>query len=412
MERGLILLIAALMMSYSSVRQVNGSTNPTTYTQPYRNPTPGELPVVAWSTYNANVNTPDFYRGLAECGINIYFLCLEPNDSAIIAQSLDMCGRYGLKEFIHCRAAFMQYNIKSTVDKFRDNPNLAGFAIDDEPNAPAFPQLRKLRDIVYSQDTTSLLYINLFPNSDLTVLKAKNYWDYLTNYIETVDPPFISYDNYPITFGKRLYVSETYYENLEEIHAASLKYGKPFWGFANTMERSPFPNPTIGFMRFQVFSNLAYGAQGIQYYRYWANISGGYEDNGAPVLPDGKKSDIWYRLRQLNREIKALTPIFLGCKVIDVRHTGNSIPKGTKRLSGLPGPFTRIQSEGTGILVSTITNNNKNYLVMVNRDVENSQKVRLSWNGLLKIIDSEGKIRNFRSSSIKLEPGSYAIFNY
>ena len=81
----------------------------------------------------------------------------------------------------------------------------------------------------------------------------------------------VSFDHYPvISDGKGpASLRGEWYENLEIVSAAARKAGKPMWAFALSVPHSSYPAPTPAHLRLQVFSNLAYGAQVIQYFTYW-----------------------------------------------------------------------------------------------------------------------------------------------
>ena len=121
-------------------------------------------------------------------------------------------------------------------------------------------------------------------------------------------------------------------------------------------------------LRLQVFSDLAYGAQGIQYFTYWTPCDTTWNFNNGPISPEGKRTVVYDRIRQVNSEIASLSPVFMGSSVISVSHTGENIPQGTKPLEALPQPIKVLKTEGKGAVVSILKNGVDNYLVIVNRD--------------------------------------------
>lgn len=116
----------------------------------------------------------------------------------------------------------------------------------------------------------------------------------------------------------------------------------------------------------------------------------------------------------LNHQIQALAPVFLGCKVLKVRHTGDRIPAGTKRLSAgdLPRKISRVESNGIGVLVSHLTNHGRNYMLIVNRDFQNKQRINLTMTADVVRLNSEGKRSTKSRTNINLEPGGYALFTW
>ena len=76
----------------------------------------------------------------------------------------------------------------------------------------------------------------------------------------------------------------------------------------------------------------------------------------------------------MNAEIQALSGVFLGCEVVSVRHTGESIPRGTVRLTELPAGVKKLETTGAGAVVSELRNGDKRFVVIVNRDFKNPMR--------------------------------------
>ncbi|MDR2627839.1 MAG: hypothetical protein LBC40_07385 [Dysgonamonadaceae bacterium] len=84
-----------------------------------------------------------------------------------------------------------------------------------------------------------------------------------------------------------------------------------------------YPVATLEDIRLQVYGNLAYGVQGIQYFN-WMNVNPEFKT--PPVeFTTGEKTAVYAYVQQVNREIKALSPVFLEASVVWVRHTGENI---------------------------------------------------------------------------------------
>ena len=115
-------------------------------------------------------------------------------------------------------------------------------------------------------------------------------------------------------------------------------------------------------------------------------------------------------MTELNREIKALTGVFLGAKVLSVRHTGDTIPQGTTPLAELPRVGQKLQTTGTGAVVSELQNGDNRFLVIVNRDFND----RMQWisNSIRRRSDlKDGSIvpASLYSSTLMVEPGGMPI---
>ena len=175
------------------------------------------------------------------------------------------------------------------------------------------------------------------------------------------------------------------------------------------------PVATEEYLRFEAFSALAYGAQGIIYWTYGQRKSNEVETyTSALVNMNGKITKSWYAAQKVNQEIKKYNDVFYECKVEQVRHTGSNLYKGTKRLSGTIGPFKMIRSKDAGVIVSLIINKGETYIVLVSRDVLKKQTItlELSANKKVKNISSnKQEIYDWRKDvTLTLDKGGYVIF--
>src|SRR5690606_19727717 len=133
---------------------------------------------------------------------------------------------------------------------------------------------------------------------------------------------------------------------------ASKKSGLPFWAFALSVPHGPYPVPTAGEIRLQMYSNLAYGAQALQYFTYWTpGINSSWDFHNAPIGLDGKRTEVYDRIKQINSEIQNLSGVFVNARLVSVAHTGARIPSGTRRIDKLPAPFKVLETGDNGAVV-------------------------------------------------------------
>ena len=184
----------------------------------------------------------------------------------------------------------------------------------------------------------------------------------------------------------------------------------PFLAFCLSTAHTPYPIPRDEHLRVEAFSALAYGAQCIQYFTYWEPVTNTWNFHNSPIDRTGQRTDVYYLVRDINREIQALAPIFLGCEVYDVSHTGADIPSGTKELTSLPAPFTSLTASGDGVLVSHLKGGDgKEYLMIVNRDIDHAQRIDAEFNGKLRMVNPDGSLRRATASEY-VRPGGYLIY--
>ncbi|MDE7396446.1 MAG: hypothetical protein K2M98_01830, partial [Muribaculum sp.] len=126
----------------------------------------------------------------------------------------------------------------------------------------------------------------------------------------------------------------------------------------------------------------------------------------------GKRTELYYIIRDLNREIQALAPVFLGAVIDDVAFTGPEIPATTHRLTLLPDGFGEISSDGPGIVVSQFHNADSRYILLVNRDIDHAQTVTLPRPRGLKIFNTDGTTRpDNPTENIVIPPGGYYLIS-
>ena len=143
---------------------------------------------------------------------------------------------------------------------------------EDEIEEGDFAKNATVINTISSIDSKHPCYINLYPNWAWGSIDSYEYK--LVSYVSSVPVKFLSFDQYPIIQQKgEISLREYWYKNLEDIRRVSRAKNMPFWAFALSLSHQLgdilYPVPTLGHIRLQMFSNLAYGAQGFQYFTYW-----------------------------------------------------------------------------------------------------------------------------------------------
>ena len=384
-------------------------------------PSKGDIPRLAWYSIPANETTLERYEELKDAGITINFSFFPTLTDA--EKSLEMAQKVGIKIVLSCPE--LRTEPEKTIKKFMNHPAIAGYFLRDEPSKSEFADLAKWVRRVQSVDDKHFCYVNTMPiyaeswqfetAKQQDTLTSTTYRDYLTTYIKEVPVQFISFDGYCI-IGDSLRAN--YYENLEIVKEETRKAGKDFWAFGLTTGSSVpvnFPPPTLAELRLQVFSILAYGAQGVQYFTYWTpsqeenNI---WDFHSGPIGLDGKRTVTYDRLKQMNEEIKNLSGVFYGSKVISVRHVGDYTPGGTKRLEKLPSAIKVLETNGAGAVVSTLENGDNIFVVIVNRSFKKSMSLTIYGDESLRKVLKDGSVvpASRYTNTMEVEPGDAAIY--
>ncbi len=375
----------------------------------------GQIPIVAWYGIPAAETTLARYQEMKDAGIT-YQLSGFPNINEM-QKALDVAAKAGVKIVVSCPE--LKSDPENTVRRFLNHPALAGYHLMDEPNIVQYPELANWARRIQSVDNRHFCYVNLFPNvCDSTKTGCSDYRQYVRECARQIPVQFLSFDYYPVLKDR---LSESWFENLEQVSDEAKKAGKPFWAFALTTnyDDAKVTPPTLAALRLQVFANLAYGAQGIEYFTYWSatsvNATSSEDQRGAPISATGKRSVVYDRVKQVSEEIKNLSGAFFGSKVVWVRHTGKGmIPMGTIRLTALPEAIKVLETNGAPALVSLLEKGDNEFLVVVNKDYKNSMDLIFYGDDSVKKILKDGTIvpANRYQPSLELDPGDAAIYMF
>ena len=194
-----------------------------------------------------------------------------------------------------------------------------------------------------------------------------------------------------------------YFYNLALIRQTAKDAGVPFMNTVQAVtypkNESPYPRlPNTNELRFLNYTTLAYGGQGIAYWKYYP--SDGYTGGLAPA-PDGTPTSIYTAVKSLNPEFLAIAKQFQfqSLESIGAYHLGDQ-PPGTVRLPG-GSPFalsptvpntnyvTNEPVEGMliGLFGPDDQLSNATVALVVNLDYENSVTTTVNGPGLLSLFN-------------------------
>ncbi|MDE7397668.1 MAG: hypothetical protein K2M98_08080, partial [Muribaculum sp.] len=209
------------------------------------------------------------------------------------------------------------------INRAKISPRLGGYHVVDEPHytgkysyntiARAAERANRIRNL--DSDPNHMIFGNLFHiNTQPSSIDAESYDQYVRGFVEQVKPGVISYDYYAVRmFGddarddnpsneSNTSLMPTFFQNMEVVSKLASYYNMKWWGFTRSMSSEynyrmydpessyRYPAPREDQMRVQVFSLLAYGAQGIEYWPY-VNCDG---RDDALVNPDGTLNPVYY----------------------------------------------------------------------------------------------------------------------
>ena len=390
----------------------------------YVNPAGDEYPVMGWFSLWGDGLTSEKYTEMRDAGFNLSYSQQYTVYEAM--QALQAAKGTGVKimaRFVSTSDGYLRpENVESNVKMIRSDETLAGYWVSDEPSYTMFPTLRTTIDNIRKVDDTKFIYVNLLPNYAPTSAFTNGSWgDYAQAALDEMRLGYISYDFYPVTKdGSGVQTisdrRRSFFSNLEVVLATSQKNGTPWWGFALSTSHEVYPEATLEALKFQVYHNLAYGAQGLQYFTY-VTVPGWDGSIGPMTYDPFTATRVHARVKSMNTIVKALTPYFLDCSVKAVGYVGAeaNIPhSGRCRMFDTVKPSTvsSITTTGTlGFTASVITKAGKDYLFVVSQDINNAQHIDIAFTKSVTRISETGATSSAGSSvSIDVAAGDMLLF--
>ncbi|MBO7678234.1 MAG: hypothetical protein J6S75_01050, partial [Thermoguttaceae bacterium] len=230
--------------------------------------------------------------------------------------------------------------VKEHVSSTKDDPEVMGYYLIDEPGAKKFPALGMFVAAIKKYAPGKLAYINLFPSYATTIgadvdsqMQTYTFTEYLERYVQETKPQFLSYDNYMVEYSEDLTDKDRaniYWRDLLEIRRIAQKYGLPWWNIVSSLairdESSP---PNMARMAFQAYTSLAAGANGLGWYLFFTPQ--GYHGYG-PISISGEKTPTFQMQRTVNEQT-----LILGKMLNRFRSTNVWFSEPTDTLPGNPG---------------------------------------------------------------------------
>ncbi len=318
-----------------------------------------ELPEFMIFTYGVELTEANV-KALAEMGFNTVY---GPADKR------ELCRKYGLKLMI-------PHPGPELARTLRGDPDVWGYDVMDEPISLA--QLHEAAQLVRAYreaDPTHLTFVNLNQ-------KAGHWIDL---FLDTVQPDFLSYDEYPWWYGG-IYEWFTgqppLFVKLEQHRDAALAAGLPLtvWREVNTQRNIPgspdrnwvTPPDNAPKIRQNIYATLAYGAKGILWFT-------------GQLLFDKETGEINETGRQvaaINRELKLLGPVLFRLRSTGVFHT-EPVPDGSRKVS----PDHWVQPVGEDLVIGTFRDpERRDYVMVANKSWQSARKARLQFRLFLQEI--------------------------
>jgi len=337
------------------------------------------------------------YQEMADCGFTVVPVVVEsPQQGRLV---LDLAQQVGVQVAIADprihrdlpNEPAWQEVVQTVIDDYADHTALWGYLLTDEPHLRHFENLAQLTRAFQSRDPERVPLINLFPNyAGPDQLGTVDYERHVQAFLETVQPPILSYDHYALMeWGDR----PEYFANLEVIRRQALRAGVPFWNVILSTPHFDYRDPSPADLRWQVYTTLAYGGQGIIYFTYCTPDQENYR-NGIIGLY-GQRTPKYDVVRRLNLEMQHLGPHLQRLTSSGVYHWPDA-PQGAISLPG-DGLVTSIEG-GEFVVGEFVDDEGLPWLRLVNRDREHAAwttlRLRTQHSVISEVSPKSGQLRS------------------
>ena len=233
--------------------------------------------------------------------------------------------------------------VKERVAGTKDDPEVMGYYITDEPGAKEYPALAMFVAAIKKYAPGKLAYINLFPSYASTIgadvdsqMQTYTFTEYLERYVQEVKPQFISYDNYMIEYSEDMTnkaMADVYWRDILEIRRIAQKYNLPWWNIVSSLAiRQKSSPPNMARMALQAYTSLAAGANGLGWFLFFSP--------GEPYYGPIDHTDEKTLTFQMQRDVNLQT-VTLGKILNNFRSTSVWFSKPTDTLPANPGDLLR-----------------------------------------------------------------------
>jgi hypothetical protein len=382
--------------------------------------------IVAWNMIDPEnpalgyFKDPNQFEIMKDCGFNVAGM-LTPS-LLLSAEQAGMKGWLMVPELHSAldRLAFekvpptdqmIEQIVEKMVKEYDKNPAVYGYYVKDEPSASLFPLIAKIGAEIEKRSKKPW-YVNLLPTyaSALSQLQSESYDAYVRDFIKICKPKYLAYDHYALMEGGKY--RPGYWENMNRFYSIAKEHDLPVIPVIQSVAHCIYRDMTEADLLFQVFSHLAYGAKGIQYFTYFSPRLGNYRN--APIDQFGSKTPTWYLVQKINRRLDILAPKLVDLKWVRSYHFGNAIPVeyGVVAADELSLVKAVKNYDGTtpNVLIGELNDpSGANYVMVVNNDLSNSINVAMTFKTTPKSMHEfgrwSGKLEPWTGENAWLAPG-------
>lgn len=313
-------------------------------------------------TQNTDFRTEEQYRYYRESGFNV--LMLEGNDpyygenweTSQTKKNMDTAYRAGIEKIIvydkrifDCSEvrggivgadkrfrteAELEAFIACCIKDYKKHPAFLGFMLVDEPRwfqlqslSQVIKATRKVAPEVFVQCNILPYYPghgSLFVEHFEGMSESEAYRQYVANYLDATEMPYLMYDSYPMRLEPEAgyFIRQEHLLGLQIAAEEVRKRDRLFYFVCQTQafyayNKIVYRAPNEAEMRWQINCVLAFGVKSIAYFTYWRkqrnSILEYFVDGTSFMTQDGKKTPLYFAMQKIHGELGAISDYLLDC---------------------------------------------------------------------------------------------------
>lgn len=347
------------------------------------------------------------YDYLAEAGINI----VQNNQLETSARSANLemarlAHERGMQIIVQDSAVgafpkMTSQQVKDWANSYRNIPGVGGLYLIDEPAnaleyAPAFNAIREATPELYPH-LNFLVYT--YYGGEAANDKAMQDWIDATNGRTYEDHDYLMYDMYP--FGQNGTNYADMFTNLNTVRELGLKNEvKTAMYLQSVGIPGHLRRPVPAEIRYEANVAMAYGYKQLSYFSWWTPTGRSEPFTDAIITADGKKTDLYEPVKQLNSEIQALGDTLMGLNAEEVYLSGTAYGQPT-----VPADFVAQSSGDKDLVLSRMVDRETEdeYLFVVNNSFTAGQTMQLTFDDSISAVREVSRVDGSLGEPIVLD---------
>ena len=247
-----------------------------------------------------------------------------------------------------------------------------GFLLYDKPGLKNLTSFAELADFFNGKYPTLESFIQLYPlYATPASLDTSEYAVYLEQTVRKINPKWMAYEHAAINNGT---VRPEFFQNLSEVKKTAEEQRKPFWAFVMLNPVGQPSHVPHSHIRVQIYSGLAFGAAGLQYFAFRPPGSLSQYANASLFDADGRLAQTYLNCSIVNAEVRRLAPVLTKLTSLGV-YAGKPAPAGVDLL---PPNLAVTKINQPDVLIGLFRDRQGcDYVLVVNVDIRTGKRCRV-----------------------------------